>query len=557
MTAELLLGPLVRYVDETSATIWVETSEATDVTVSIGQASWLAPTFSAHGKHYALVIVDGLAPGSVSDYQVRLGGAQVWPPADSPFPPSRVATLDPAKPLRMAFGSCRTSVPHNAEGNRTHGVDAMRAYAYDMANNPDSQRHWPDLVLFLGDQVYADETSPAMQDFIEKRRGLEEPPGEELKDFVEYAHLYHLAWSDPANRWLLSTLPSAMIFDDHDVRDDWNTSLTWHEEMNAVPWWHERIVGALASYWVYQHAGNLSPDELAKDPIWQAISSYEGPGEYDATELLDSFAERVDKDPTSYRFSYARDLDQAKLIVIDSRAARVLEPDRRAMLDDNEWQWLDGQLRGDIEHLLIGTSLPVLLPPGIHDLESLNEAMAEGAWGERVGRFGEKVRQAVDLEHWAAFEKSFRQLIGAVVSVARGERGKAPGTITFLSGDVHNSYVTELDRDVPGMTSVVAQAVCSPIRNPLPVHVRALQGGVARGLARPMRALVSRMRKVPNPPYDWSITHGPWFDNNLATLEVSGDSLLLTWDSGEVVGEEYDNPKLRRVAEVRVGPRED
>ena len=79
-------------------------------------------------------------------------------------------------------------------------------------------------MLFLGDQVYADETSDAMREFIASRRDIDEPPGEELKDFEEYAHLYQLAWTDPANRWLLSTLPSAMIFDDHDIRDDWNTS---------------------------------------------------------------------------------------------------------------------------------------------------------------------------------------------------------------------------------------------------------------------------------------------------------------------------------------------
>ena len=50
-----------------------------------------------------------------------------------------------------------------------------------------------------------DETSEAMQEYIEARRGLDAPPGEELKDYVEYAHLYRLAYSEPAVRWLLST----------------------------------------------------------------------------------------------------------------------------------------------------------------------------------------------------------------------------------------------------------------------------------------------------------------------------------------------------------------
>ena len=65
-----------------------------------------------------------------------------------------------------------------------------------------------------------------------------------------------------------------MIFDDHDIRDDWNTSQPWKQEMNAKPWWHERIVGGLASYWVYQHLGNLSPEERAADEIWQRIADH-------------------------------------------------------------------------------------------------------------------------------------------------------------------------------------------------------------------------------------------------------------------------------------------
>ena len=108
-----------------------------------------------------------------------------------------------------------------------------------------------------------------MREFIASRRSLDEPPWEELKDYSEYCHLYWLAWTDPANRWILSTVPTAMIFDDHDIRDDWNTSEEWRETMAAKSWWRDRIVGGLASYWVYQHLGNLSPAERASDPMWQ------------------------------------------------------------------------------------------------------------------------------------------------------------------------------------------------------------------------------------------------------------------------------------------------
>ena len=80
-------------------------------------------------------------------------------------------------------------------------------------------------------------------------------------------------------------------------------------------------------------------------------------------------------------------------MVVDSRAARVLGPDRRDLLDDDEMAWLDGQMRGDVKHLFIGTSLPFLLPPGLHYLEAWSEAVGNGAWGKRSAALGEKLRR--------------------------------------------------------------------------------------------------------------------------------------------------------------------
>ena len=113
----------------------------------------------------------------------------------------------------------------------------------------------------LGDQVYADEVSPATRAFIETRaRPDPSRPASVVLDFEEYTQLYHESWSDPEIRWLLSTVSTMMIFDDHDVHDDWNISQAWLEEARTHEWWNEHIMGALSSYWVYQHLGNLSPE---------------------------------------------------------------------------------------------------------------------------------------------------------------------------------------------------------------------------------------------------------------------------------------------------------
>ncbi|TFC36722.1 alkaline phosphatase D family protein [Cryobacterium sp. TMT2-42-4] len=507
-TTPLVLGPMLRYVDTVSASIWVETRGTASVGVDAGNRSWTARTFAVHGHHYALVHVDGLGPGTVTPYTVSIDGAQVWPPADSVYPASVITTLTPGAPLRLSFGSCRTSVPHDKKGTRTHGVDALRAYALQMAEG-DGILSWPDLMLFLGDQVYADLTSEAMQEFIRDRRDIREPPGEELADFEEYAHLYNLAWSDTANRWLLATVPVAMIFDDHDVRDDWNASLSWKRRMEATSWWHGRIVAGLASYWVYQHLGNLSPGERAHDEVWQAIQTHDGAEELDLSSVLDGFAERCDREPTTYRWSYCRDLGEDRLIVLDSRAARELDPRRRALVDEQETAWFDERMQGGFRHLVVATSLPFLLPPGVADI---------------------------------------------ITDVADGKRGAAPQPVTFLSGDVHYSYVSELDRTSGNR---IIQAVCSPIRNPLPILLRSVSAVLSYGMSTRLSALLSRSVGVPPPPFHWSGIIGPWFDNCLATVADTPDGLRLSWASGVVDGGDPAHPTVTERAAITVAPRRD
>lgn len=545
----LVLGPMLRYTDETCASVWVETATDAEVSVHADGRAWRARTFAVHGHHYALVDVDGLGPGAVLPYEVRIDGAAVWPEPGSDFPAPVIATLTAERRLRMAWGSCRTSVDHDAEGNRLHGIDAMRTFALALSGDGSLR---PDLLLLLGDQVYADVTTKPMQEFIRSRRDIDEPPGKELKDYEEYAHLYGLAWSDDANRWLLSTVPSAMIFDDHDVRDDWNASLDWKKSMEATSWWHGRIVAGLASYWVYQHIGNLSPAERAEDEIWRRVLAHEGPGELDIGDALDLFADRVDREPRTYRFSYRRDFGDIRLVVVDSRAARDLTPTARALVDSTEWEWLDAQLEGGIRHLLVATSLPFLLPIGLHHVESWDEAISQGAWGRFAAKVGERLRQLVDLEHWAAWQNSFQALARVLTEIADGRRGPAPETLMVLSGDVHFSYIAEVDRTGGGR---IVQAVCSPVRNPLPIAMRWFSVVMSYGLARPIGAIVARSAKVPDPPFEWSTVKGPWFDNNLSVLQDTAAGLELTWHKGVVEDGDERHPRIEEVSRVVVGPR--
>ncbi len=132
-----------------------------------------------------------------------------------------------------------------------------------------------------------------------------------------------------------------------------------------------------------------------------------------------------------------------RLIVLDSRANRVVDGKQRLMVSDAEWAWFDAQCTGDVDHLLIVTSLPLMLPPAVHGLEAFDEALAEGRWGPRAARWGEKLRQGADLEHWAAFGTSLQRMLRLVTEIQSGQRGTPPASITFLSGDVHFSYLAK------------------------------------------------------------------------------------------------------------------
>jgi PhoD-like phosphatase len=545
----LLVGPLLRYVDQTSATVWVEIAHRGTVTVRAADRAYEAHTFTVHGHHYAVVDITDLEPGGSYPYAVLVDADQVWPPAGSSHPPSRIRTFSTDQTSRIAFGSCRTSAAHDAEAHRSHGPDVLRALALQLATSDTDESTWPSLLLLLGDQVYADSTNEEMREFIASRRDIDRPKANELQSYDEYAHLYRMSWNDPDCRWLLSTVSSAMIFDDHDIHDDWNTSAAWRTLAKQVAWWQRHIEAGLASYWIYQHLGNLSPKERGDDSVWSEVVSTGRDG--DAGVVVDALARRADADPAAYRWSYHRDFGKVRLIMVDARAARVLDESGRRMVDKATHNWLDDLLTGDIDHLLIGTSLPYLVPMGLHHLEAWNEAVAGGAWGRRAAKLGERIRRMIDLEHWAAFQYSFRDVGRGVVEVATGHRGAPPATVLFLSGDVHHSYLADVGFGRDGESRLL-QAVCSPIRNTLPRWERWVAATTAHGLAPPMRVLASRAG-VAKPPFDWTIAEGPWFDNAIATLEIDGRRAALRWETADV--DDTQSTALRRLGSVEVSDR--
>jgi PhoD-like phosphatase len=544
---EVQVGPLLRHVGESDATIWVETDKPCRVEV-LGHD---ADTFEVEGHHFAIVCVEGLDPAVVHPYEVHLDGARAWPPDDYEYPRPRIRLLPRDGSLRLLFGSCRASAPHHPPFTHQRwwhpkgkGIDVLHTYGMRMLRQPSAL--WPDAVMMMGDQLYADEVSDRVTDIVGARVVHEDGPREALEDFEEYCVGYWDAWTEPTVRWMLSTMPTSMMFDDHEINDKWNTSETWLAQMRQTDWYEGRIVGGLMAYWVYQHLGNLSPEDLAKDETYQRISETR-----QGSALVRELARRAECNDGPSRFSYSRDLGPARLIMMDARTGRHLQAGQRRIMTDGEWQWIKSNADGDYDHLMLASSLPFMLPYGMQHVEAWSEAVTDGAWGKRLCRIGERVRMTGDLDHWACFQHSYRDFEDLVIDVATGKRGKPPESLLLFGGDVHHCWISqiELPEDAPPTRTRIWQMVCSGLRKELQLKERiVLQLGHTRFAAAVGRALVSTTRAA-LPRLRWRSVTLPHFRNQVGTLEIAAGEVGVRVE--EVAGG-WRKPRLLTVIEHKL-----
>ena len=201
-------------------------------------------------------------------------------------------------------------------------------------------------------------------------------------------------------------------------------------------------------------------------------------------------------------------------------------------MDDEECDWVaERATEREVDHLVFGTSDPYLLAPTFHHLEAWNEKVSDGAWGGLAATGAERMRRALDFDHWGAFEHSFLWLTRLLEEVGAGRHGRPPATIGVLSGDVHHAYLADVAfrRDAE-VKSAVYQAVCSPYRNALDTRERR---AVRLALTRPVAALTRRLARavgVADPGIRWRFRCGPYFDNQVATLKFDGRSASLKLD---------------------------
>ena len=263
------LGPLLRHVDPVSATVWVETDRR------LRGRRPRPPVADVLRRRPPLRAGPGRGPRAgqhARPTRCTWTARQVWPPEQSSFPPSRIRTPgDRGRvPHRLRLLPLRD--PGHGGGRRPASRRTRwTATPTAMAGQPEDE--WPDALVLLGDQVYADELTPAdppVAVAAPRRGGRRRTP--RWRTSRSTPGSTRSPGAIPQVRWLLSTVPSSMIFDDHEMIDDWNTSAAWRREITAQPWWRgpdQRRPGQLLGLPAPgqpQPAGAGREQDLAGDP---------------------------------------------------------------------------------------------------------------------------------------------------------------------------------------------------------------------------------------------------------------------------------------------------
>jgi choline dehydrogenase-like flavoprotein len=158
---------------------------------------------------------------------------------------AHVAVPAPAEKLCFAFGSCRyaASVFDRELADRAFG--RLRDRIGTHAATPSR----PQLLLLIGDQIYADATA-----------GLFDPD----TGVDRFDRKYEEAWGAPNAREVMRRTPTYPMLDDHEVEENW--------EARAGPHAPEHLADGLAAFELYQR-GLAPANPIAESGYWYAFNA--------------------------------------------------------------------------------------------------------------------------------------------------------------------------------------------------------------------------------------------------------------------------------------------
>ena len=232
-------------------------------------------------------------------------------------------------------------VPRRSRATSTHGVDALRAWALRTADQvagrrrrrprpgPGAAARPGALPRRPGLRRRDHRRDAGVHRVAPRHRGSRRGPS--CKDYEEYAHLYSPRLVRPGQP--LAAVDGA---ERDDLRRPRHPRRLEHLAGRGAARWRPRRGGTAASSPGWRRTGSTSTSATCRPAERRAGRAVRaGAARTRATtsstsdRSLDAFAERVDQEPQTYRWSYTREFDtQARLVVVDSRAARVARPGR-------------------------------------------------------------------------------------------------------------------------------------------------------------------------------------------------------------------------------------
>jgi hypothetical protein len=332
----------------------------------------------------------------------------------------------------IAYASCNGSEGETLSGRMPTGRNAM--WAQLLGRHRARPFH---LLLQGGDQLYADSVwsaGPALSEWsrLSWRDRLDRPFTPEMAAEAEdfYVGHYLRLWRQAEIAALFATVPSVMMWDDHDIFDGWGSH---PEERHACPVYQGVYAVARQCFSLFQ----MGMDPAAPvEACWGAE--------------LGSFSQ-------GYR------MGKVGLLVLDLRSERRLD----RVLSDRTWAELPGWLDrfAGAQHLLVMSSVPLAFV-NLHAVERIVNALPGQAALEDDLR--DQWRSYVHEAEWLRLLR----LLGDV-SVRRRLR------ITILSGEVHLGHAGI----VRGPGHELRQLTASGIAHPPPgrMYVEVLER-LARGV---------------------------------------------------------------------------
>jgi hypothetical protein len=246
----------------------------------------------------------------------------------------------------------------------------------------------------------------------------------------------------PAVRRVLANMPTYMIFDDHDVTDDWNLTARWRDRVQASPAGRRIVANALAAYWAFQGWGN-DPGQFGPD-FTATIRGHLAHGGKAAAARFDTVLWEFD------RWSFAAPTVPVA-VCLDTRTQRAYDsPEGGARLIgpagfDRIADLVEGSGHDRTRPLLLVSATPVC---GLELAERRQKFLRD-----KIGPY------RIDFEGWHA------SLHGLVELMDFLTRRLGLGSAVVLSGDVHYGMTVDVRFTVEDATIHLAQLVSSGIKH--------------------------------------------------------------------------------------------